>query len=78
MCVCVCVRTGHEGRVWAVAWAAGEAGAAGGAEELDESRLLTAGQDGRLIILEADQGIRVCVHNLHQPIRCVRMYTWCT
>lgn len=54
----------HEGRVWAVAWSAGVSG-------MGEDRLLSAGHDGRLVILEADTGKRVCIHNLHVPIRCV-------
>ena len=48
--------------MWAVAWSAGVGG---------EERVLSAGQDGRLVILEAEGGKRVCVHHIHQPIRCV-------
>ncbi|XP_063849443.1 protein FAN-like isoform X3 [Scylla paramamosain] len=64
----------HEGRVWAVAWSAAASGVAavsGVSGVGTEDRVLSAGQDGRLVILEADGGKRVCVHHLHQPVRCV-------
>lgn len=71
---------GHEGRVWAVAWAAAavvSTATADTAEADTEQRLLTAGQDGQLAILAAEQGTHLCVHNLHQPVRCVSLLRCC-
>ncbi|XP_050717441.1 protein FAN-like [Eriocheir sinensis] len=65
---CLHVLQCHEGRVWAVAWAAA---ASEVAAEDAERRLLTAGEDGQLTIVAAEQGSRLCVHSLDQPVRCV-------